>query len=328
MTLNIHLVYEYNPQITGYLNAQLEPNIRLTSGEKSAHSGDIQILVAGRPDRDIFVANKDLHSLIVPWTGIPPETRELLIEFSHITIHNLHHNSTPVAEMAVTLLLTAAKNVIPFDEALRRGDWTMRYQKPAPSLILKGKTVLILGYGEIGRRVARTCRSLGMNVLATKRNAFERDTDQFPEEVHPPDKLHELLPLAQALVIALPLTKETEGLIGERELGLMPSDSILVNIGRGLIVNEEALYQALKHGNIGAAGLDVWYNYPPEEESRSSTYPANYPFWELDNVVMSPHRAGLTKDIDYRRMDHLAVLLNAAAKHEQIPNNVDISIGY
>lgn len=328
MTLNVHLLNEYNPQITEYLQTQLEPDVRLTVSETTVLDGDIHILIAGRPDRDVFVANKDLQALVIPWTGIPPETRELLADFPHVAAHNLHHNATPVAEMTVALLLAAAKNVIPFDRALRNGDWTMRYRKPAPSLLLKGKTVLILGYGKIGRRIARICSSLGMNVIAIKRKAIMDETDRFAKEIHTPQKLHELLPRAQFLIVALPLTQETNGLIGESELDLLPTDSVLVNIGRGLIVNEEALYKALKDGNLGAAGLDVWYNYPASEESRTSTYPANFPFWELDNVVLSPHRAGLTNDIDYLRMDHLAVLLNAAARNEQVPNRVNLNHGY
>jgi phosphoglycerate dehydrogenase-like enzyme len=148
------------------------------------------------------------------------------------------------------------------------------------------------------------------------------------EGIYTLDNLQALLPSAQVLLITLPLTKMTEDIIGQRELELMPSNSILVNIGRAKIVDEKALYEALKNGRIGAAGLDVWYTYPPDEESRLFTYPSEYPFWELENVVMSPHRAGLTDDINYLRMDHLAVLLNAAARKEEIPNKVTLSLGY
>ena len=95
VTLNVHLSYEYNPQVIDYLIANLEPGIRLTTGEAMSRSGDINILVAGRPDRDLLEVNKDLQALIVPWTGIPPQTRDLLADFPHITIYNLHH-STPV----------------------------------------------------------------------------------------------------------------------------------------------------------------------------------------------------------------------------------------
>lgn len=328
MTLNVHLLNDYNPSIIDYLRAQIDPAIRLTTGEADAKSGDIHILIAGRPDRDLFLANEALQMLIIPWTGIPPETRDLLADFPNVALHNLHHNATPVAELAAALLLAAAKNVIPFDDALRQGDWRMRYQQPAPSLTLYGKTALILGYGEIGRRIAHICRSMGMHVVAVRRSATPGETDKDADEIHPSQALHDLLPRAHALIIALPLTPETEGLIGERELDLLPSDGIVVNIGRGWIIDQHALYHALKNGLVGAAGLDVWYNYPTKEESRAATFPADYPFWKLDNVVLSPHRAGLTKEIDYLRMDHLAVLLNAAAKNVTVPNKVDITNGY
>ncbi len=328
MTFNVHYLSELDPRIAEYLCGQLDPAVRLTSGEENAKSGDIDILVAGYPDREILAANDNLRMLIVPWTGIPPETRDLLADFPGVALHNLHHNAPPVAEMAAALLLAAAKSVIPLDQALRNGDWRPRYQKPALSMTLNGKTALILGYGEIGRRVARICRSMGMKVIATRRGAVPGESDQFAEEIHPPQKLHDLLPHAHALIIALPLTPETECLIGERELALISPESILVNIGRAPIVNEEALFKALKNRALGAAGLDVWYNYPTDEESRLSTYPAEYPFWELENVVMSPHRAGLTREIEELRMDHLATLLNAAAKNEHAPNLVDIKLGY
>jgi phosphoglycerate dehydrogenase-like enzyme len=328
VALNVHLLNEYNLHIIDYLKEKLEPGIRLTTGSKIPPTGDIHILIAGRPDREMLEANQDLQALIIPWTGLPLETRELAGEFPQIAIHNLHHNATPVAEMAVTLLLATAKKVLPFDAALRQGNWTLRYQEPAPSLTMKGKTVLILGYGAIGWRVARICHSMDMNVWAIKRKLSEEISDPYTREIFPPESIHDLLPYAQALVITLPLTQETEGLIGEKELELMPPESILVNIGRAPIVDEEALYQALKHGRIGAAGLDVWYNYPANEESRSSTFPSKYPFWELENVVLSPHRAGLTDDINHLRMDHLAVLLIAAARGEEIPNKVNLQLGY
>ena len=328
MTLNVHLVPEYGSPIITHLNEQIEPDIRLTTGDVLPPAGDIHILIAGHPDRDQIEANRDLHTLIVPWTGIPLETRQLAGEFPHIALHNLHHNAAPVAEMAVALLLAAAKKVVPFDAALRQGDWSLRYLEPVSSQTLKDKTALILGYGEIGRRIARICSSLDMRVWAIKRKVSPGTKDPFVQGIFPPDYLYKLLPSTNALLVALPLTPLTENLIGEQELDLMPSESIIVNIGRALIIDEEALYNVLNNGRIGGAGLDVWYNYPPDEVSRSSTYPSNYPFWDLENVVLSPHRAGLTNDINYLRMDHLSVLLNAAARGEKIPNKVDLHLGY
>ena len=113
-------------------------------------------------------------------------------------------------------------------------------------------------------------------------------------------------------------------------MALMPERAILVNVGRGPVVNEPALYHALRDGTLHAAGLDVWYNYPNDEPGRTSTNPSEYPFCELDNVVMSPHRAGApnTSETESLRVRALAELLNAAARREPIPNRVDLDLGY
>ena len=117
-------------------------------------------------------------------------------------------------------------------------------------------------------------------------------------------------------------------MIGEHELALMPPGGILVNVGRGPVVDPGALYSALRSGQLGAAGLDVWYNYPKSPEERASTPPAEFPFHELDNVVMSPHRGGGSDQTEELRMTHLAAHLNAAARGEPIPNKVDLDAGY
>jgi phosphoglycerate dehydrogenase-like enzyme len=297
----------------------------LTVGRELPEPADYEILVAGRPRRRHILASSSLRVLIIPFAGLPQETRTLMLDFPDVAVPNLHHNAAPAAEMAITLMLAAAKFILPNDRALRQHDWRPRY-RPNPTVVLEGKTTLILGYGAIGRRVAETCRGLGMQVIATRRHVPERP----PEHVYPPEALPTLLPQANILIIALPLTAETEGLIGEEELRLLPPESVLVNVGRGPVVNEKALYDALCDSTLHAAGLDVWYNYPGDEASRANTPPAAYPFHRLDNVVMSPHRAGSggAEEVELRRMADLARLLNAAAKGEEMPNRVEIGAGY
>jgi phosphoglycerate dehydrogenase-like enzyme len=124
------------------------------------------------------------------------------------------------------------------------------------------------------------------------------------------------------------MTKDTEGIIGREELTLLPPDAILVNVGRGPVVQEQVLYEALRDGRVGAAGLDVWYNYPEERDGRTPVAPANFPFHELENVVMSPHRAGGSDDTERLRVEHLARMLLAAARGEKLPNCVDLARGY
>jgi phosphoglycerate dehydrogenase-like enzyme len=326
MSLSVHILHAYAQETLAHLRAQLAPQVRLSVGQDLPHPADYEILVGGRPPRAHLVASPNLHTLIIPWAGLPTETRELLSDFPHVAVHNLHHNAVPVAEMACSLLLAAAKWVVPMDRSLRAHDWSPRY-RPNPALVLEGKTALILGYGAIGQHVAQLCRGLGMKVMAIRRQV-PAPAPAGPVAVYGPASLHHLLPQTNALVICLPLTPATAGLMGADELALLPHDAVLVNIGRGPIVDEAALYEALRDGRLYAAGLDVWYNYPPDQAARSHTPPSAFPFHELDNVVMSPHRAGGSTESDARRMTHLARLLNAAARGEPVPNRVDLQAGY
>jgi phosphoglycerate dehydrogenase-like enzyme len=325
MNLNVHYTYPLTEDVASYLRSRLLPGIRLTIGPEPVPD-DVHILVAGRTTREELTNSPLLHSLIVPWAGIPTETRDLLASFPNLALHNLHHNAQPVAELAMALLLAAAKYIVPFDRSLRGHDWSPRYQRPSPTVLLAGKTALVLGYGAIGRTVARLCLAFGMQVGATRRSPQTEAEDGVT--LYPAEVLAELLPETDALIICLPHTPETDGLIGAQQLALLPQRAVLVNIGRGAIVDQQALYEALRDGSILAAGLDVWYNYPADVASRDATPAADYPFWELDNVVMSPHRAGTTHDTERLRMTHLADLLNAAARGETMPNRVDLGKGY
>ena len=168
-----------------------------------------------------------------------------------------------------------------------------------------------------------------MRVSAVRRRPRRADAGG-PDDVSGVDALRELLPRADALVAALPLTDETKGMIAEAELALLPRHAVVVNVARGRIFDEEALYRALRDRTIGAAGIDVWYRYPRSDDERSRTAPSTLPFRDLDNVVMSPHRAGTfgSEDVERRRMEELAVSLNAAAAGEAIPSAVDVRLGY
>jgi len=319
----VHFIYKRTEEADRVLRAHLDSAIQITQGEEIPP--ETEILIGGRPSRE-QLASPNLKSLIIPWAGLPNETKEILPNFPHVTVHNLHHNAAPVAETAVTLLLAAAKLTIRYDRSLRNHDWRIRYES-SPTLTLEGRTALILGYGAIGQRVARACHALGMDVLATRRSETAVTTDPYTE-IHPTAALPDLLPRTHVLIISLPLTAETEGLIGKAELVALQPHAILVNVGRGPVVDEHALYDALVDGTLHGAGLDVWFNYPPDEAARAHTPAANVPMHQLDNIVMSPHRAGLTRDTDRLRMIHLAELLNHAARGEPLPNKLVLERGY
>jgi phosphoglycerate dehydrogenase-like enzyme len=272
-------------------------------------------------------ASQNLRILVIPFAGLPDVTRLVLQDYPNLIVYNLHHNAALTAEMALALLLAAAKFILPCDQALRRNDWRLRYQPP-PALSLHGKTALILGFGHIGQRIGRACAAFGMRILAIRRHPERHTLLNYPAEIYGPEALAELLPRADVVMIALPGTPETDGMLGAAEISLLPPGAVLVNVGRGPVVDQHALFKALKERRLRAAGLDVWYRYPSSEAEWASTPPADAPFYELENVVLSPHRAGGSSETESLRMEHLAELLNAVARGDPPPNQVDLAAGY
>ena len=327
MPLTAHWLTSLEDADLQTLYANLEPSISLQVGDQIVAPGDTQVLVTGHPERDQLNACPNLQALIIPFAGFPERTRRLMLDFPHIAVYNLHYNAAPTAEMALALLLAAAKFLIPIDRTFRTHDWSPRYE-PDQSITLEGKTTLILGFGHIGQLVGRYCQALGMKVLAVRRRSGRSILPELQVTIHPPHMLPKLLPLVDALIITLPFTPETDGLIGVREIALLPQNALLVNVGRGRIIDQAALYTALKKGALLAAGLDVWYNYPTEPGMRQNTPPADFPFHELENVVMSPHRGGDSTDSEFLRLTHLAALLNAIERGEPVGNQVDVQAGY
>ncbi len=309
------------------LRARLDRRVRLIHSLELPIPADYKVLVAGRPSREQLTASPNLQTLVIPFSGLPDTTRTLLVEFPDLTVHNIHYNDASTAETAMGLLLAAAKFIVPIDRTFRKHDWTPRYQR-SPSAHLDGKTVLILGYGAVGRRVARACRGFGMRVIAVRRNLTSHGLVDIPVQVYGPSALRQLLPQANVLMLSLPLTPKTMGLLGANELALLPPRALLVNVGRAEVVDEAALFEFLRDGRLHGAGLDVWYNYPTDEASRTHTPPSKFPFHELDNVVLSPHRAAHTRESEDQRLIHLAALLNSAARGEPLPNRVDPTVGY
>ena len=326
MSLFVHILRPPDEGPLAHLHERIHTSIQVSHGSELPSDGCVEVLVAGRPTEEQLTACPTLRALIIPLAGVPKETYDLMKGFQHISVHNLHYNAAATSEMALALLLAAAKVLLPIDRAFRAHDWTPRYE-PNPAFLLENKSVLVLGYGAIGQRVAQACLGLGMRVKALRRH-FNGSESDSGVEVHSSHELHQLLPETEILIVCLPHTSETEGMIDKHALDLLAERAILVNVARGPIVNERALFEALKDGRLYAAGLDVWYNYPQDESARSMTAPSQFPFYELDNVVMSPHRAGGAMDLEFSRMEALAESLNVTVRGEPIPNRVDINLGY
>lgn len=323
MPLHVHLLEPFESEVVEAVRAQLSAEVRLTTGPEVAP--ETEVLVSGTPTREALADSPRLRAVVVPFTGISPSTRAVMLEHPSITLHNSRWPAIPTAEGALTLLMAATKFVLPADRAFRQHNWERRY-RPSPSILLAGKTVLVLGFGAIGQLIGRMCHALGMHVLGVRRNAG--GVVNFPAEIHLVSELRAVLSRASILIVTLPLTAESKGLIGAEELRLLAKPAFLVNVGRGPVIDEAALYDALKDGTLTAAGIDVWYNYPKDATEYQHTPPSQYPFHELDNVVMSQHRIDLVREHDARLAAELAETLNLAARGELLRYPVDVQTGY
>lgn len=243
-------------------------------------------------------------------------------------------HAVTMAEYTTGMMIALARDFLGYLSFQRRACWPRQPKnnhQQFPGRELRGATVLIVGYGSIGREIGRQCQALGLRVLAVKRDPSRRADAGFmvpgtgdpqgniPEKIAGPSDLVHMLPEAEYVVLCSALTPGTKHLIGERELRLMRPDAFLINVGRGGIVEESALVQALRERWIAGAGLDVFATEP---------LPAESPLWSLDNVFLSPHISGVTPRYD----DHMAALftenLRRYIAQEPLLNLVDRALGY
>ncbi len=260
-------------------------------------------VVSRLPEVDILVtlvftpamgaAAKRLRLVQVPGAGLDRIDRSALPP--HAPLANVYGHETGIAEYVLGAMLALTRSFGRLDASLRAGCWESQWEPgvPPPPVWpeLAGKTIGILGYGHIGQAVARRAPAFDMAVWAMRRDLTRSDT-QGLAFLGGPDTLDNILRQADYLAITLPLTDATRGLLGERELRLMKSTAILINVARAEIVDEEALYRALEQKVIAGAALDVWYRYPT---GSGPTLPARLPFHELPNVLMTPHISGWTE---------------------------------
>jgi D-3-phosphoglycerate dehydrogenase / 2-oxoglutarate reductase len=237
----------------------------------------------GRLPREVLQAGTKLKCVARCGVGTDNIDVEAATELGIPVIYAPGSTTMAVAEHALMLMLSVARRVTRFNTEVKNNNWAFR-NVSGMTIELRGKTLGILGLGDIGKRIAELGQAFGMNVIYWSRNSHDgRFTFLAREEV---------LRQADVLSISLALTPETRHLIDQAALALMKPTAILINTARGEIVDEAALIEALQANKLAGAGLDVL-----EDE----IHPENNPLWQCDNVIATPHVAAIT-DVTYREM--------------------------
>jgi phosphoglycerate dehydrogenase-like enzyme len=273
----------------------------------------------------------NLRWVQVHWAGVD-SLLDTPIWDSDIAITNTSGIHAPnMAQYAMTQILAWAHRVPKWFQYQKLGKWPQnRWDKFLPDE-LHGRTLGIVGYGSIGREIARLAKPFGMKILVSKRDARQPEDDgyavlgggdprgELPDRIYPSEATRSMLAECDYVVITLPLTEKTRHFFDETLFKEMKPTAFLVNVGRGSVINEPDLVKALKKGWIAGAGLDVFETEPLPDDS---------PLWTMDNVILTPHVSGFTPYYDDRATDLFAENLRRYLAGEKLLNLVNREQGY
>ncbi len=297
--------------------SQFEITHRDTYDRLEDYVGDMEILftLSLRPDQ--FKAAGKLKWLHCPAAAVHQFSFPEFVNSAVILTNGRDVHGPVVAEHVIALIFALAKNLhlaARFQQKREWGQEPVWHAHPHPRLIA-GATLGLVGLGSIGRRVARHASALGMRVIATRGNP-EKGTVEGVEQVVP---LDQLLAQSDYVVLAAPVTPATGSLIGEKQLAQMKPDACMINVSRGQLVNDSALVRALREKKIGGAALDVFEKEP---------LPSSSPYWDLENVLITPHTAGLAEKLWEREYDLFTENLRRYVAHQPLLALVDKQRGY
>ena len=261
----------------------------VSKGDRESELSAAEVLMSWHPAKELrlqewyVIGNVRLIQLIsagadhVPFANLPPEAT---------LASNAGAYAEPMAEHVLAMALALAKRLKMEHENLVRGE----FNQGVPNQALRGGTCGILGFGGIGQATACLMRAMRMTVHALNRSGRTREPVDFIGTL---SDLERILSVSDVVVVALPLTAVTRHLIGSRELGWMKPDAILINVARGEIIDEEALYRHLKSHRDFKAGIDAWWVEP----FRQGEFHMDHPFLELPNVLGSPHNSAIVPGV-------------------------------
>jgi phosphoglycerate dehydrogenase-like enzyme len=271
-------------------------------------------IIFGWPSQDELKKAKNLKWLQLPSAGADGYTDpDMYLNKDIILTNSSGVYGRAIAEHVLAMILSFNRNL---------QEYTLLKQEKRWSNILKvrdfyGSTVGIIGFGDIGNEVAIRAKALGARVLVVKRRPSEMP--DYIDELYLTEDIDIVLIKSDYIVLALPATEKTRGIISRERLGIMKPDSFLVNIGRGELIDQEALIEALRDKRIGGAGLDVTTPEPLPEDN---------PLWELPNVIITQHSSGISNENDSKRVNIFIDNLNRYLNNEVLKNIVSFDESY
>jgi phosphoglycerate dehydrogenase-like enzyme len=308
------------------LRASLDPDVDYVTadpddeGAVAAAIGDAEILVTTKFDAAMAGRARKLKLLVCPSAGTESIERAQLPP--GVDVVNGQGHEIPIAEYVSGTLVALRQKLLQADKALRDGRWEYGFLGPGGFVgELWGSRLGLVGFGRIGKEIVPRANAFGMTVAALTMHP-QKVTVSLAGltrvgDLKNADEVDELFRQSDAIVLCCELSDMTRGLVDARRLRLLPPNALIVNISRGPVADEEALYEALRDGTIAGAALDVWYDYPQARGER--TFPSRFPFSELDNVIMTPHSSGWTEGHWRRKRARMADVINTFARTGRLP---------
>lgn len=293
------------------------PGIRVEiyedTGRQHDHLNDTEVLIGWRFPLEIFNRLPKLRWIQLISVGVEEYVRAPWIRPGVIITNTRRVYADSVAEYVLWALITLSRK---FHQVL--GNQSRRRWSQVTGTGLNGKTLGIIGLGSIGKEVAARAKGFGLRVIGIKRGPHEGEFHGV-DEVHPPDALQDVLGRSDAIVVCLPLTDETRGILNRSAIKNMKPGAVLINVSRSELVDEDALVQALKDGRLAGAACDVFQQEPLSRWSK---------LWKVENLIVTPHLSGLTCEYRARIGDLICENIRRFRSQRPLLNVVDRTKGY
>lgn len=299
---------------------ELAPDFKVIAGRDKEkweyYAKDAEVIVGWKNElEDLSLKSESKLRWLQSWSaGVNNMPLDKLSQHNIILTSANGVHAYPISETIFALMLGLTRKIHTYVKQQQKKHWHHAHM----NLELHEKTIGIIGVGAIGKETARIAKAFRMNVIGVRHSGIQTEN---VDEMYTPDKLHEILPLCDYVVITLPLTEDTQGMFGAEEFNLMKKSAFLINIGRGEVIKEEDLVMALQEQEFAGAGLDVFTQEPLEETN---------PLWEMENVIVTPHTSGSTEHYTKRVIEDIFLpnLKQYIKDDYQLTNLVDYEKGY